>query len=191
MRNLLISLLAVAAFAAPAVVGNVRIDRPRASESGTLLVDVGNRVLSVATGVVHAWPVISNSAVLYSRQHGAGEEQIRLFDAPSTLSRTIATISGEAVDLIQDTLPDSHWAFILTVKKDAEGTPALAIVTDSKGLVFQEDFAAPGTLANGMLQVRRYTKEEIQRTRGDLQKAQPWSIDNLAIARLVDRRIEN
>ncbi len=184
MRNTLMVMAATMMFAAP-VVHNVRIDRPKGSDSGTLLVGAGDRTLSVATGVAGAWPVMNNSAVFYTRQHTAVEQQLRIFDAMSAMSRTVGSIVGDVVDLSHESLPDGRWVFILTLKDDATGIPSLAVVVDGKGVVFREDLAAPGTLANGMLQVRRYTKEEVQRTQGDLLKARPASVDPLALSSIV------
>jgi hypothetical protein len=183
MRNGLILATAVIAFAAPAV-ENVRIDRPKSSASGTLLVTVNGRVLPVATGVAAAWPAMKDTAVLYTREKAPKEIQLRIFDAPSSLSRTIGTVPADVVDVIQDLLPDGHWRYILTLKDAATNVPSLAVVRDDRGVLYVEAFAAPGTFADGRLQVRRYTKEEIQRTRGDLMKAQPASVDPLALASL-------
>jgi hypothetical protein len=180
MRNALMVMAATIAFAAP-VIRSVRIDRPKASASGTLLVDVSDRVMSVATDVLRAWPVMHNTAVLYTRQRRAGELQLRLFDAPSTMSRTVATVPNDVVDLTEESQPDAHTIFILTMRDDSTGNPSLAVVSDVKGVLYREDMAAPGTLANGVLQVRRYTKEEIQRSGGDLLKARPASVDPLAL----------
>ena len=183
MRNGLILATATLALAA-SVVENVHIDRPKSSNSGTLLVTVSGRVLPVATGVSAAWPAMKNTAVLYSREKAPKEIQLRLFDAPSSLSRTIGTVPSDVIDVIQDLLPDGHWQYILTLKDAETNMPSLAVVRDDKGVLYVEAWAAPGTFADGRLQVRRYTKEEIQRTRGDLMKAHPASVDPLALASL-------
>ena len=184
MRNISIVVIATIALAAP-VVRSVRIDRAKASDTGTLLVDVGDRVLPAATEVSSAWPVMNNTAVFYTRQRPAGVQQLRLFDAPSALSRTLGTVPGDVVDLTQHSRPESGWFFILTTRDDATGNPSLAIVSENKGVLYREELAAPGTLVNGTLQVRRYSKEEVQRTHGDLMKAQPASIDPLALSSLL------
>ena len=176
--------MATITFAAP-VVRSVRIDRSKASDTGTLLVDVGDRVLPAATGVANAWPVMNNTAVFYTKPRTDGVQQLRIFDAPSTMSRTLGMIPGDVIELIQDSRPDGGWLFILTTKDDVTGNPSLAVVSDSKGVLYREELAAPGALANDMLQVRRYTKEEVQRTHGDLMKAQPVSVDPVALNSLL------
>ncbi len=128
---------------------------------------------------------MNNTAVLYTRQRTTGELQLRLFDAPSTMSRTIGTVPDDVVDLTEESQPDSHSLFILTMRDDSNGMPSLAIVSDTKGVLYREVMAAPGTLANGVLQVRHYATEEIDKTGGDLTKARPSSVDPLALSTVL------
>ena len=187
MRIVLITLIAAATFAAPVVRG-VRIDRPKGSEGGRLLVTIGDRELAAAGEALKAWPAMSDTAVLYTRQGSyPDQQQLRLFDAAATTSRTIATVPGRIEDVMQHLRPQGGWVFILTIKDEATGVPSLALVTPNRGLVYREILAVPGTLVSGELAIQRYTREEISRARGDLTKAQPASTDRISIASLLAR----
>ena len=147
MRRVLMFLLASVALAAPVVRG-VRIDRPKGSESGRLLVMVGDRELAAAGEALRAWPAMNDTAVLYTRRGSyPDQQQLRLFDAPATVSRTLATVPGTILEVMQDVQPPDRWIFVLSIKDEGTGVPSLAVVGAEGGILYREILAVPGTLS--------------------------------------------
>ena len=187
MRRVLMFLLAWAALAAPVVRG-VRIDRPKGSDAGRLLVMVGDRELAAAGEALRAWPAMNGTAVLYTRRGSyPDQQQLRLFDAPATVSRTLASVPGTILDVMQDMQPPNRWIFVLSIRDEGTGVPSLAVVGAEGGILYREILAVPGTLSGGQLSVLRYTREEIARVRGDLAKAQSASTDRISLATILAR----
>jgi hypothetical protein len=150
---------------------------PGATE-GNLIVVVKGRELRVSNRAIEVWPAWVATKLLFSQQAVAAdgspvqEQELRIYDAPSTTSKTLTVEKGSITAVTHVLLGGGDIGFVISVL-DSERVPWVVLANDKVGVYRRERLAAPGAITNDSVELRHFNPEDLTRANGEIAKIPP------------------
>jgi hypothetical protein len=164
-----LALAAVGALVAQKI-QSYEIQKPPGSLTGTLVANVGDHVLNVSSQAIRAWNGWNATVLLYTRPSGHNQGQaLLIYDAPTARSRILTTEKLPITDITHVMLAGRENGFVISMRESgSKGAPWVALANERTGVYRREPYATPGPIHNDTVQIRHFSKEDIERAGSDL-----------------------